>query len=185
MLTFLPVASRALPLPLFRARVFPPPRHLASRSSPRPRAKLQVEVVTLCKRSGKDSVFDPSISELAKRMSPVLSVSSRWVKPEHAARTVADLAHRAPVFVLDENGRLPNDSRHFADMLYDALQDGGSRAAFVIGDAEGIPKEVREIVKGNGNARWLSLGPLTFTHKMVSMRYESESSHSLHDLDLH
>lgn len=101
-------------------------------------------------------------------MSPVLSVSSRWVKPEHARRAVADLAHRAPVFVLDEHGAMPSDSRHFADMLYGALQDGGSRVAFVIGDAEGITEEIREVVKGNGSTRLMSLGPLTFTHKMVS-----------------
>lgn len=123
--------------------------------------------MTLCKRSGKDSVFDASITELSKRMSPVLSVSSRWVKPEHAARTVADLARRAPVFVLDEKGGMPRDSIHFAERLYEALQEGGSRAAFVIGDAAGISKDVRDVVQASGNARLLSLGPLTFTHKMV------------------
>lgn len=124
--------------------------------------------MTLCKRSGKDAIFESAIAELTKRMSPVLSVSSRWVKPEHAPRVVADLASRAPVFVLDEHGDMPRDSRHFAEMMYGALQDGGSRAAFVIGDAKGITEDVRQTVKGNRRASLISLGPLTFTHKMVS-----------------
>lgn len=132
-----------------------------------PRARLQIEVLTLCKRSGKDAAFDASIAELTKRMSPTLAVTSRWVKPEVSSRVVSSLADTRPVFLLDERGILPKDSRHFAQIVYKAFEQGGSRIAFVIGDADGLTDEVRALDKKHGVCT-LSLSRLTFTHKMVS-----------------
>lgn len=132
-----------------------------------PRARLQVEILTLCKRSTKDAAFDATIAELTKRMSPVLSVTSRWIKPELSFRAVSDLADTRPVFLLDERGMLPKDSRQFSQMVYRAFEGGGSRIAFVIGDADGLTVEVRGLERKHGVCM-LSLSSLTFTHKMVS-----------------
>lgn len=157
-LTFLP-PSPVLPLHLPRFKKTVPTI---------PKSRLQIEIVTLAKRTSKDALFEPSITELTKRMSPHLSVTSRWIKREQTLRILSDLidSHRR-LILLDPQGLLPRDSRHFAQLVFDELQFGGSRLVFVIGDADGFSKEVREL-QGRAGVRMMSLSPLTFTHKMVS-----------------
>lgn len=157
LLTFLPPPVLPLHLPRFKttAPTFP-------------KSRLQIEVVTLTKRTSKDAVFEPFISELAKRMSPHLSVTSRWIKRENTLRAVSDLIDsRRRLILLDPKGALPHHSRHFTQLVYDELELGGSRLVFVIGDADGFSKEVREL-EGRAGVRMMSLSPLTFTHVMVS-----------------
>lgn len=141
-------------------------RH-AKHPAQRPTAKLKVEVLTLCKRSGKDGKYDDEIASYEKRMSPVMAVSSRWVKPERSENAVRELAACSSVVLLDSSGRLPKDSRHFSKLLYEGLEQGGSRISFVIGGPEGLSNEVRALASQGSSITMLSLGPLTFTHKMV------------------
>lgn len=138
-------------------------------ASPRWRAKLQVQVVSIGKRSGKDTVFDDQIAELVKRMRPVMEVESRWIKPGAAVQAVREMSAAVPVVLLDEAGAMPKDSVQFSSTLYELLERGGSRLSFVIGDAEGLPSELVQDARGGRahNLKLLSLGPLTFTHKMV------------------
>lgn len=99
-------------------------------------------------------------------MSRTLTVTERTVKPDAAAATVSNMREKGSVMLLDEKGRMPRDSIHFAEIVYDALEQGGSRLGVVIGGAEGLPKDVVAIGKEN-NVQLISLSPLTFTHKMV------------------
>lgn len=64
---------------------------------------------------------------------------------------------------------LPKDSRHFAHLVYKAFEEGGSKIAFVIGDADGLSEDMRAL-RGRRGVSLLSLSTLTFTHKMVSYR---------------
>lgn len=133
-----------------------------------PRARLQIEILTIGKRSGKDAAYDSPIAEYRKRMSRIVAVSERTVKPTAAFATISEVANRgrASVFLLDEHGDLPRDSIHFSKMLFDAFEQGDSRLSIVIGDAEGLPQDIIGL-KGP-KVRLLSLSPLTFTHNMVS-----------------
>ena len=82
------------------------------------------------------------------------------------------------VACLDERGAALS-SRAFSELLYRNFAEGGSRATFVIGGADGLPADVRAAASagasaargggGGGGAgmQLLSLSPLTFTHQMA------------------
>ncbi|KAI0559411.1 tRNA (guanine-N1-)-methyltransferase [Gracilaria domingensis] len=128
-------------------------------------AKLKVNLVTIGKKRGKDAVFDPLVSEYTKRMSRVISVQEKSVKREAASKMVQELSQRESVMLMDEKGSMPRDSVHFSEMVFAALEQGGSRLSIVIGDEDGLPQDVSS-TKGS-RVRKVSLSPLTFTHKMV------------------
>lgn len=129
-----------------------------------PQARLHVEVLTLCKQSSKDRTLQPLILELEKRMKPVMTVSSKWTRETMASKVVNEMITTKPVIVLDEHGKMPKNSEEFSKLIFKELEQGGSRLGFVIGGADGISEDVKQI-KG---LKWMSLGPLTWTHKMVS-----------------
>lgn len=129
-------------------------------------AKLKVQLITIGKRSGKDAVFDPLVAEYTKRISKVISMSERSVKRESAAALVEELSNREAVMLMDEHGPMPRDSIHFSEMIFAALERGGSRLSILVGDADGLPPSVLELQ--NARVQKVSLSPLTFTHKMVS-----------------
>ncbi|PXF47375.1 Ribosomal RNA large subunit methyltransferase H [Gracilariopsis chorda] len=130
-------------------------------------AKLKVQLITIGKRSGKDAVFDPLVAEYTKRMSNVISISERSVKRESATALVAELSKREAVMLMDEHGPMPRDSIHFSEMIFAALERGGSRLSMIVGDADGLPLSVLEVQ--NSRVQKVSLSPLTFTHKMARL----------------
>lgn len=158
---------------------FTPKRRVLSRNASRICAKLKVEVINIGKRSGKDAVFDDQINEYVKRMRPVLSVQGRWVKAESAVENVKRHSEQGAVILLDEKGKMAKDSVHFSEIMYDALERGGSRLAIVIGDAEGLPDELLTLAerseRSKKNVQLLSLSTLTLTHKMVGWLRKSGS----------
>lgn len=147
-----------------------PALHRGVRKFVTPRASLCVHLYHLGRRSGKDRVYDDACTEFQKRMQGKLRVEEHWVNPQRLRNTINESARKMPVVLLDERGTMPQSSKHFADMLFEKLVKGGSRAAFVIGDADGIPSEALDMVKESHHVEAMSLGPLTFTHKMVRKR---------------
>jgi len=101
-----------------------------------------------------------------------MTVETNWLKPATAVASIKSLCSESAVILLDEHGKMPRDSEHFSDIIYNALEQGGSRLAIVIGDAEGLPSELlsyaEELRRTSTAVQVLSLSPLTFTHKMVS-----------------
>ena len=66
------------------------------------------------------------------------------------------------VIALDPLGKTCT-SEEFCELLFAAIERGGSRLSFIIGGAEGLPKEVR------ADAKLVSLSRLTFTHQMARL----------------
>lgn len=129
-------------------------------------ARYKVELVTLGRKNSKDALYDAGVEEYARRMSNVLSMTERQLKPENAVKYIASARDAGgSVILLHHEGHLPDGSVAFADLLFNALQDGRSRCLMVIGDADGLPASVRSMP--GPRVSLLSLSPLTFTHKMV------------------
>lgn len=137
-------------------------------------AKLGVTVLNVGRHSSKDAVFDEAIEEYVRRMRHSLSVDLRWVKPDAVvSAAMASAQSGASVLCLDGRGALPKSSEHFAEIVFNKLERGGSRLTFIIGDADGLPAElVGHALDPSAKPKieLLSLGPLTLTHKMVRVR---------------
>eukprot|EP00965_Chrysotila_dentata_P224445 6194180-Pleurochrysis_carterae.AAC.2 len=99
-----------------------------------------------------------ALAEYMKRLS-VVALECNWVRDDAA---LVDSA-RGRCIVLDERGELYT-SKEFSRMMFDALEDGGSRLTFIIGAADGLPDELR-----NGPHQLLSLSRMTFTHQMARL----------------
>lgn len=136
-------------------------------------AKLSVTVYMFGRNTSKDDVYDLEIQEYTKRLSPMMNVSCRWLKSElKGVETILDFAKdRGWVICLDESGKHLDSSFQFSNFLYNRLERGGSRLAFVVGDAEGLPQPLKDASQSNSfhNIEALSLSPLTLTHKMVRL----------------
>lgn len=130
------------------------------------RARYRVELVTLARRNSKDVVYDAGVEEYARRMSHSVLMTERTVKPENAVKHLVSVRDAgSSVLLLDENGHLPKSSVEFANLFFNALRDGGSKCSLVIGEADGLPPDIRAIT--GPRVSLVSLSPLTFTHKMV------------------
>jgi 23S rRNA (pseudouridine1915-N3)-methyltransferase len=92
-----------------------------------------------------------------------LEVETVWHKnDEDLIRNVnADQSKQHSVVLLDPKGKMCT-SEEFCEQLYEWLDQGGSRLAFVIGGAEGLPEDLRQ-----SSITKLSLSKLTFTHQFA------------------
>lgn len=149
-----------------RSSTFPlsAPRRLL-RTTPTSRGP-QVTLYTIGRPSSKDAPYNTVITTLTTRLAPHLTLTAPFLKPSTAAPTLrkaAALGHA--VFLCDGAGRTFASSEDFSKALYRAVEDGGSRVVFVIGDADGLSEDVKA-VKG---AKLISLGGLTLTHRMCRL----------------
>lgn len=151
-------------------------RPLAGRAArpPRWRAGPRVTLLSIGRASSKDAAFDAGVAEYARRLGGGLALDAAWVRPAGAAEAVLGAARRgAAVFLLDGRGKAPASSVQFADEVFRALEDGGSRVVFVVGDADGLPKDLVQHAMqpggGKPRLRMMSFGPLTFTHRMMRL----------------
>lgn len=146
-----------------------PPRRTCYRqfrTNPPALARYKVDVVTLGRRNSKDAVYDAGVEEYTRRMSHSVLMTERLIKPENALKHLTSARDSGgSVLLLDEDGHLPKGSVAFTDLLFNALREGGSKCSFVIGDADGLPYDIRTMP--GPRVSLISLSPLTFTHKMV------------------
>lgn len=110
----------------------------------------------------KESWLQSAIDLYTSRLRPVLEVEYIWVRDDDALAAQAAKAKGSRI-ILDERGPLCT-SVEFSGRLFDALEAGGSRVAFFIGGAEGLPPALK-----SDRSRLLSLGKLTFTHQMARL----------------
>ncbi|CAJ1401590.1 unnamed protein product [Effrenium voratum] len=116
---------------------------------------------------------DAAAENYAKRLrgrTPAVEVETVCHKSDgQLMRALGKVQH--PLLVLDERGAFVN-SEEFTDLLFDSLQAGGARLGFVIGGADGLPDELRQVqkaqLKKEGRMRQLlSLGRLTLPHRLA------------------
>lgn len=129
-------------------------------------AKFNIDIVTLGKRTSKDTVYDSPIDEYKKRMRSILQLTERNVKREQSSRIIEAAREKgASIMILHSEGNLPEDSVHFAQLVFNMLDHGRGKVVIVIGDAEGLPDGLLRMRGPRVNV--ISLSTLTLTHKMV------------------
>ncbi|KAL1523879.1 hypothetical protein AB1Y20_018798 [Prymnesium parvum] len=114
----------------------------------------------------KESWLEQAVEIYTSRLRQVLSIEFQWVRDDAALETAWRKAQEAePCILLDERGTQLS-SVEFSAMLFDRLEEGGSRLTFVIGGAEGLPRAV----KASASRRdCFSLGRLTYTHQIARL----------------
>lgn len=128
------------------------------------RCAARVRVVSVGKN--KEKWLQQAIEIYVTRLRPVLSLEFQLVKDDDALEAAWLKAQESePCIVLDENGQ-QYSSREFSHMLFDKIEEGGSRVTFVIGGAEGLPPALKASLK---KQQLFSLGCLTFTHQMARL----------------
>lgn len=109
----------------------------------------------------KEAWLEEGINEYLKRLTPIAQFEFLWAKNNEQ---LVQLASKAPLLIcLDPAGKQMT-SEKFADFLQQKLIQGGSKIAFVIGGAEGLPQELK-----SDASSMLSLSALTMTHQMVRL----------------
>jgi 23S rRNA (pseudouridine1915-N3)-methyltransferase len=127
---------------------------------------LEVKIRTVGRKNGGEPWLESAYTTYNTRLkSTNLCVTTQYHKndEELLKGIVADENKNHKVVLLDPTGKMCT-SEVFADDMYRWLEQGGSRLTFVIGGAEGLPKEVKE---GNEKRDVLSLGMMTFTHQFA------------------
>ena len=131
-----------------------PPLREPCRRCASPRCGPRVRVLSVGKT--KEAWLNAAIDEYLVRLRPNLAVDCEWVRDDDAL-VAKSREERGALVCLDERGRQLS-SRDFSAFLYETLEQGGSRATFVIGGADGLPAALRD----DAAARTLSLSKLTF-----------------------
>ena len=127
-----------------------------------PRCGPRVRVLSVGKTRRRGST--PRSTSTSCGWRPNLAVDCEWVRDDDALVAKSREERGALSVCLDERGRQLS-SRDFSAFLYGQLEQGGSRATFVIGGADGLPAALRD----DAAARTLSLSKLTFTHQMARL----------------
>jgi 23S rRNA (pseudouridine1915-N3)-methyltransferase len=106
-----------------------------------PQMGLQVRIHIRGKAGSGEPWVPQAYDEYAKRLRPVLQLSTVWHKTD-ADMEAAVAKEACPLVALDEYGAQMT-SPAFSNYLYSKLDAGGSRLAFVIGGAEGLPASIK------------------------------------------
>ena len=119
----------------------------------------KIKIITVGK--AKENWLQEGLEEYTKRLKPMATIE--WILAKQTEKLKHFLKDEKSYICLDPNGKLFS-SEQFTRFLTDQLETQGSRLTLLIGDAEGLPSEIR-----NGAAFLLSLSPLTFTHQMTRL----------------
>lgn len=120
---------------------------------------FKIKIYTIGKT--KERWLEEALEEYTQRLKATLSIE--WVLAKDDQKLL-ELAQKEPLLLcLDPKG-VSVTSEEFSRLFYSSLIQGGSRLAFVIGGAEGLPAPLKQ--KGS---RLISLSPLTFTHQLTRL----------------
>lgn len=121
---------------------------------------IKIKILSVGKN--KESWLEQALSEYVKRLKPIANIEFTWTKDD---QQLLEMAQKEPLIIcLDANGQSLN-SEQFANFLQTKIQQGGTRIAFIIGGAEGLP----EPLKNKHTASLISLSPMTFTHQIARL----------------
>ena len=128
------------------------------------RMGMQVKIRIVGRRSGSEKWLEDAYNMYATRLraSP-LEVETVWHKTDQdlIKGVQGDLDKNHVVVLLDPKGK-QRTSEMFGEEIFSWLNRGGSRLAFVIGGAEGLPQELKE-----QSLEMMSLSDMTFTHQFA------------------
>jgi 23S rRNA (pseudouridine1915-N3)-methyltransferase len=125
---------------------------------------MQIKIRIVGRKNGSEKWLEDSYKMYETRLRPSpLEVETIWHKHDQdlIKGVQGDVIKNHAVVLLDPTGG-KTTSEEFCENLYQWLDQGGSRMAFVIGGAEGLPAELLQ-----GNMEMLSLSALTFTHQFA------------------
>jgi 23S rRNA (pseudouridine1915-N3)-methyltransferase len=107
----------------------------------------------------KEEWLELALDEYKKRLKPSLSLEFAWAKDDAQLMSLA--AKEAYKIALDPKGQLMT-SEGFSLFLLKQFELSGSRLTIIIGGAEGLPPEMKQLPL-------ISLSPLTLTHQMTRL----------------
>ena len=119
---------------------------------------LTANIYIVGKSNAGEQWIADGIGEYEKRLRPVMQVKTTFLKSNDELIKSAEKT-KGIVFALDENGK-QYTSIGFSKLVFDSLIEGGSHINFIIGGAEGLPSELKNVYKNN----LISLSKMTFTH---------------------
>lgn len=119
---------------------------------------MKVKIISVGKT--KESWLDEAFEEYIKRLKPITLVECLWAKND--AQLIEWVSKEKGIISLDPGGAL-HTSEEFSSFMIRQLQLNGARTTWVIGGAEGLPKEVKSL------GPLISLSPLTFTHQITRL----------------
>jgi 23S rRNA (pseudouridine1915-N3)-methyltransferase len=120
---------------------------------------LKIKIFSIGKT--KEPWLQEASEEYQKRIKNHIQVD--WILCKNDEQLTQTLEKEGSWISLDPKGKLYS-SEEFSSFLFHELEKEGSRLNFVIGGAEGLPKQIRDQSK-----HLISLSPMTFTHQMTRL----------------
>lgn len=117
---------------------------------------LKVKAITVGR--SKEAWLGQAMAEYKKRLTGKMDID--WIYVENNGELIEKISKEPLLIALDVKGKLISSE----DLSRKLFNEWGSRTAFAIGGAEGLPKEVIQ----RATFRW-SLSPLTFTHQIARL----------------
>jgi 23S rRNA (pseudouridine1915-N3)-methyltransferase len=133
---------------------------------------MKINIRIVGRKSASEKWLEEACSMYQTRLKPSnLEVETTWHKDDDGIikGVESDYSKGHGVVLLDPLGK-PRTSEQFSNDIYNWLDQGGSRLSFVIGGAEGLPKELKDVEPpGGARSNLLSLSSMTFTHQFARM----------------
>jgi 23S rRNA (pseudouridine1915-N3)-methyltransferase len=126
---------------------------------------MKIKIRIVGRKNGSEKWLEDSYKMYETRLRPTpLEVETIWHKNDQdlIKGVQGDVNRNHAVVLLDPVGDRTT-SEQFCENLYSWLDRGGSRVAFVIGGAEGLPAELLR----QEHMERMSLSALTFTHQLA------------------
>ncbi len=121
--------------------------------------KVQIIAIGVLKNSPEKDLFEQYAKRLTYKLK-VIEIDSRQDIQPSASAYLKVMSDKDIIITLDENGESLS-SRSFARKL-ESFSNTGKTINFIIGGADGIPKEIKDLA-----ALSLSFGKLTWPHLLV------------------
>ena len=126
---------------------------------------MRLQIVSVGRKQADRT--EPLVEDYLQRISKFVPIDSVVLKPDNEARIAARMlkeSKKSQVLVaLDERGQAYTSQR-FAKLIASWMNDGISRITFVIGGADGLPKDVTK----QANIR-LGLSKMTLPHRLARL----------------
>lgn len=122
------------------------------------KAVIKIKVLSVGKI--KEVWLEQAMAEYLRRTQGQMAFEFCWSKDDVALESAVERCESA--IGLDPNGPMMSSER-FAEFFERQVMAGGSKIAFVIGGAEGLPPELKKRLP------LISLSPMTFTHQMTRL----------------
>uniref|UniRef100_A0A0G4I1Y4 Uncharacterized protein n=1 Tax=Chromera velia CCMP2878 TaxID=1169474 RepID=A0A0G4I1Y4_9ALVE len=120
---------------------------------------MRAEILAVGRKTPGREWQATALEEYQNRLSPFLDLEVVWHRDNDAL--IQSLKKRqsrgGALVVLDECGASMG-SAEFSDFFFEQMVNGGSRVAFVVGAAEGLPEELKQMVYQQAKAGSKSAG---------------------------